>query len=254
MTHPSAPPPSTRPAALRRGMKDGLPIAFGYLAVAFSLGIAAKNAGLTAFQSFLASLLCNASAGEYAGFTVIAARAGLLEMAIITFVANARYLLMSTAMSQRMDPKCSGIHRIFMAFFITDEFFAINIARPGYLEPFYMYGAILVASPCWAVGTALGCMAGELLPGRLVSALSVALYGMFLAVIVPAARKDKVVLGLIVAAFGASFACSVLPGISALSEGTRTIVLTVALSAVAAALFPRPSAEEEIRARQEEKA
>lgn len=238
---------SNRRLALRQGLKDGFPIGLGYLAVAFSLGIAAKNAGLTPFQSLLASLLCNASAGEYAGFTVIAARAGLLEMAIITFVANARYLLMSTAMSQRMDPKTSMLHRLLMSFFITDEFFAINISRAGFLEPFYIYGAILVASPCWAVGTALGCMAGELLPARLVSALSVALYGMFLAVIVPAAKKDRVVLVLIVLAFAASFACSVLPVISALSEGTRTIILTVALSALAAALFPRPTAAEEVR-------
>lgn len=242
---------SSRRLALMQGLKDGLPIGLGYLAVAFSLGIAAKNAGLTPFQSFLASLLCNASAGEYAGFTVIAARAGLIEMAIITFVANARYLLMSTAMSQRMDPKSPLVHRLLMSFFITDEFFAINISRPGFLEPFYMYGAILVASPCWAVGTALGCVAGELLPAALVSALSVALYGMFLAVIVPAARKDRVVLGLILAAFAASFACAVLPGVSALSEGTRTILLTVVLSAAAAVMFPRPSAEEEIRAKQE---
>lgn len=236
-----------RLSALKQGMRDGFPIGLGYLAVAFSLGIAARNAGLDPVQSFLASLLCNASAGEYAGFTVIAARAGLMEMAIITFVANARYLLMSTAMSQRMAPGTSLIHRLLMSFFITDEFFAINISRPGFLEPVYMYGAILVASPCWAFGTAFGCMAGELLPQRLVSALSVALYGMFLAVIVPAARKDRVVLGLILAAFGASCACAVLPGISALSEGSRTIVLTVVLSALAAVLFPRPTAEEEIR-------
>lgn len=245
---------SRRGLALRQGMKDGFPIGLGYLAVAFSLGIAAKNAGLNPVQSFLASLLCNASAGEYAGFTVIAAKAGLLEMAVMTFVANARYLLMSCAMSQRMDPKSPMVHRFLMSFFITDEFFAIEISRPGYLEPFYMYGAILVASPCWAVGTALGCMAGELLPGRLVSALSVALYGMFLAVIVPAAKKDKVVLGLILAAFAASFACTLLPGISAWSEGTRTILLTVVISSVAAVVFPRPTAEEEVRRKGEAEA
>lgn len=227
-----------RRAALAQGMRNGVPIALGYFAVSFALGIAAKNAGLSPFQSFLASLLCNASAGEYAGFRVIAARSGLLTMAVMTFVANARYLLMSTAMSQRMDPKGHPIHRFLMSFFITDEFFAISIARPGYLEPFYHYGAVLVASPCWALGTALGCVAGELMPARAVSALSVALFGMFLAVIVPPARKNKVIAGLIPVCFAASFALSRLPLVSQLSEGTRTILLTVVIASAAAVLFP----------------
>lgn len=227
-----------RRAALAQGMRNGIPIGLGYFAVSFALGIAAKNAGLSPFQSFLASLLCNASAGEYAGFRVIAARSGLLTMAVMTFVANARYLLMSTAMSQRIDPNGHPIHRFLMPFFITDEFFAITIARPGYLDPFYHYGAVLVASPCWALGTALGCVAGELLPAQVVSALGVALFGMFLAVIVPPARKDKVIAGLILLCFAASFAMSRLPVVSGLSEGTRTILLTVVIASGAAALFP----------------
>lgn len=237
---------SHRRAALAQGARDGIPIGLGYFAVSFALGIAAKNAGLDPFQSFLASLLCNASAGEYAGFTVIAARSGLLTMAVMTLIANARYLLMSTAMSQRMAPKGNPVHRFLMSFFITDEFFAINIARPGYLEPFYLYGAVLVASPCWAFGTALGCVAGELMPLRAVSALSVALFGMFLAVIVPPARKNKVIAGLIPVCFAASFAMSRLPLVSELSEGTRTILLTVVIASAAAALFPHAEEQEEV--------
>lgn len=231
-----------RRAALAQGMRNGVPIGLGYFAVSFALGIAAKNAGLGPFQSFLASLLCNASAGEYAGFRVIAARSGLLTMAVMTFVANARYLLMSAAMSQRMDPKGHPVHRFLMSFFITDEFFAILIARPGHLDPFYHYGAVLVASPCWALGTALGCVAGELMPAQAVSALSVALFGMFLAVIVPPARKDKVIAGLILVSFAASFALSRLPLVSQLAEGTRTILLTVAIASVAAVFFPHEDA------------
>lgn len=227
-----------RRTALVQGMRNGVPIALGYFAVSFALGIAARNAGLSPFQGFLASLLCNASAGEYAGFTVIAARSGLLTMAVMTLIANARYLLMSTAMSQRMDPAGHPIHRFLMSFFITDEFFAISIVRPGYLDPFYLYGAVLAASPCWALGTALGCIAGELMPARAVSALSVALFGMFLAVIVPPARKNKVIAGLIPICFAASFALSRLPLVSRLSEGTRTILLTVVIASVAAVLFP----------------
>ena len=163
------------------GMRDGIPIGLGYLAVSFSLGIAAKTAGLNAFQSFLASLLCNASAGEYSGFTVIAADSSYFVIALATLVANARYLLMSCALSQRISKDTSIIHRLLLGFFVTDEFFGISISRSGKLNPFYTYGAILIGCPCWAFGSMLGTIAGNLLPLRIVSALSVALFGMFLA-------------------------------------------------------------------------
>ena len=192
--------------ALVRGMRDGVPIGLGYLAVAFSLGIAARNAGLNAFQGFLVSLLNNASAGEYAGFTTIAAGASYLEIAVVTRLA---------------------------------------ISCDGWLDPYYMYGAILVAAPSWAVGTALGVVVGNLLPARVVSALSVALYGMFLAIIIPPARKNKVVAALVLLSFALSFACGRLPLVSSLSSGTRTILLTVALSAGAALLFPVKDTEKE---------
>ena len=234
--------------ALGDRMRDGVPIGLGYFAVSFSLEKKKKNAGLTPFQGFLASLLCNASAGEYAGFTLIAAGATYLELAVVTLIANARYLLMSCAMSQRLDPAMPGFHRPLMAFHITDELFGIAIARPGCLNPFYSYGAVLVAAPCWAVGTALGAIAGGLLPLRLVSAFSVALYGMFLAVIIPAARQSKVIAGLIVLCFGASYGAAHLPAVSRVSGGTRTIILTVVLSAAAALLFPQNTEEDETNA------
>lgn len=226
------------------GMRDGIPIGLGYLAVSFALGIAAKNAGLTAFQGFLASILNNASAGQYAGFTMIAADAPYLEMMIATFIANARYLLMSGAMSQRMNPDTPFYHRFLMAYDVTDELFGIAIARPGYLIPRYTYGAVLVALPCWAAGTALGVIAGNLLPLRAVSAFSVALYGMFIAIIIPPARKNKVIAVLIIICFAASHAASWLPVISNLSGGTRTIILTVIISAAAAFLFPVKQSKE----------
>ncbi len=235
----------TKSQAFRAGFHDGIPIGLGYFAVAFALGVAARSAGMNPFQGFLASLLCNASAGEYAGFTVIAARSGYLEMALITLVANARYLLMSTAMSQRLDPAMKKIHRFGMAMYITDEIFAIEIARPGYLNPFYTYGAAAFASPMWAAGTALGIMAGNLMPVRLVSALSVALFGMFLAVIIPPARKDRVILGLVLACFIASWAVTKIPLLKDLSSGNRVIVLTVVLASVAAILFPHPAEEDD---------
>jgi predicted branched-subunit amino acid permease len=125
-----------------------------------------------------------------------------------------------------------------MVNYITDEFFGLAISRPGAINPYYSYGAILVAAPCWAAGTAIGVIAGNLLPLRAVSALNVALYGMFLAIIVPPAHKNKVIAGLILICFASSYAASWLPIVSNLSAGTRTIILTVAISAMAAILFP----------------
>ncbi len=228
----------------RNGMKDGIPIALGYLAVSFSLGIAARNVGLSAGQGFLVSILCNASAGEYAGFTCIGALATYLEIALASLVANARYMLMSCAMSQRLDPKMPFFHRFLMAFHVTDELFGIAIARHGYLNPYYSYGAAIVASPAWGIGTMLGVIAGNMLPVRLVSAFSVALYGMFLAVIIPPARKNKIVAALIVISFVLSYLAATLPVFSDISEGTRTIILTVVIASAAAILFPVPVKEE----------
>lgn len=220
------------------GMRDGFPIALGYFAVSFSLGIAARNAGLTPMQGFWASLLNNASAGEYAAFTLIAARVTYWEVAVITLIANARYLLMSCALAQRFAPEMPFFHRLLIGYDVTDELFGITIARPGPLNPYYTYGAILLAAPAWAIGTALGILAGNALPLRIVSALSVALYGMFLAIIIPPARKNRIVAALVLLSFALSFACNYLPGVSALSDGTRTIILTVVISAAAAVLFP----------------
>ena len=223
---------------LYEGMRDGFPIALGYFAVSFSLGIAARNAGLTPMQGFWASLLNNASAGEYAAFTLIAAKATYWEVAVITLIANARYLLMSCALAQRFAPETPFFHRLIVGYDVTDEIFGITIARPGYLNPYYTYGAILLAAPAWAIGTALGIMAGNVLPLRIVSALSVALYGMFLAIIIPTARKNRIVAGLVALSFALSFACEYLPGVASLSSGTRTILLTVLISGAAAVLFP----------------
>ena len=220
------------------GMRDGVPIGLGYFAVAFSLGIAARNAGLSALQGLVASLLCNASAGEYALFSSIGAGGGYLEIALVTLIANGRYLLMSTALSQRIDPSMPDFHRFLFGGLVTDEFFGINIARPGYLQPSYYYGAITVATPLWAVGTALGIIMGNLLPARVVSALSVALYGMFLAIIIPPARENKVVLGCVVLSFVLSGLFPLVPVLSGISSGNRTILLTLLIAGGAAVLFP----------------
>ena len=236
----------TRIKVFRHGMRDGIPIVLGYFAVAFTLGIAARNAGMNAWQGFLASALCTASAGEYAGFTVIAAGASYLEMAIVTLVTNARYLLMSCALGQRFSPDMPMRHRFLMGFTITDELFGIAIARQGKVNPWYSYGAVSLTLPAWAIGTACGVIAGNALPVRVVSALSVALYGMFIAIIIPPARKNRVVAVLVAVSFAASFLIRKLPVFGGMTDGMITILLTVAIAAVAALLFPAPGEDETV--------
>ena len=221
-----------------RGMRDGIPIALGYFAVSFSLGIAARSAGLTAFQAMLASFFNNASAGEFAAFTLIGSGAGYWEVALMTLIANARYLLMSCALSQKFSPETKLGSRMLVGFDVTDEIFGICISVPGHLNPCYAYGAMVLALPGWAIGTYLGVLLGNALPARLVSALSVALYGMFIAIVIPPARKNRVILGLVIVSMGLSALFALAPMFSGLSEGMRVIVLTVAISAGAALLFP----------------
>lgn len=226
------------------GVVDGLPIGLGYFAVSFSLGIFAKKIGLTPFQGFWASLLNLASAGEYALFTAIQDKVTYLEVAIAILIVNARYFLMSCALGQRFSPDTKFFHRFFVGYGITDEIFGISIARKGNVNPFYNYGAIAIAAPLWAIATSLGILAGTYLPVRIVNALSVALYGMFIAIIVPPCKKNIAITICVIASFASSYASSILPAISKLSAGTRTIILTVVISAIAAIVRPIDDSDE----------
>jgi len=221
-----------------RGLKAGIPIGLGYLAVSFTLGIAARSAGLTAFQATLTSFLINASAGEFVGFTLIGAGASFLEVAIMEAVANARYLLMSFSLSQKLHPKTGILHRMLIGWYVTDEVFGVSISAPGYLNPWYTYGAISLACPGWAVGTCLGVIMGNILPANVVSALSVGLYGMFIAIFVPESKKSRTVLIVVMVSMAMSFALARIPVFAGISEGIRTIILTVVLSAAAAVIAP----------------
>ena len=227
-----------RSKEITQGFRDGIPIALGYFAVAFSLGIIAKQAGLTAAIGFVSSFFTRASAGEYGVYTLVAAQATYVEIIAMCLVVNLRYMLMSAALSQKIAPGTSWWHRVLMACCITDEIFGISIARKGYCQPAYTYSAALISTLLWASGCATGIVAGGMLPPAIVAALSVALYGMFLAVIMPSARNDRYVFHAIIASFVLSGVCSVAPVVSEWSNGTRTIVLTIVISAIAAWLKP----------------
>ena len=234
-----------RRAVFMEGVHDGVPIALGYFVVAFTLGILAKTAGLSAWQGFVTSAVNIASAGEYAGFTVIAAQAPYLEIAVLTLVANARYFLMAAALAQRFAPDTPLLHRLAVSFGVTDEVFGITVARGGMVQPYYNYGALAISVPAWSAGTSAGILAGGILPAAAVSALSVALYGMFVWVILPPAKKSRPIAGMVLASFLLSLAATYAPLTSELSGGTRTIILTLLIAGVGAALFPVHEEQEE---------
>lgn len=225
-------------AVFKRGLKDGIPIGLGYFAVAFTLGIAAKNAGLSALQATIMSLTNNTSAGEFAALGIMSAGAPYIEMAISQAIINLRYLLMSCSLSQKLDPSFSLLHRFLVGYGVTDEIFGVSIGIPGRLNPFYTYGAICVAAPGWALGTCLGVVMGSVLPDRAVRALSVALYGMFLAVVIPPARTSKILAGVVAGSMALSFLFNRLPYFHFISSGMKIIILTVVIAGAAAILFP----------------
>ena len=215
-----------------KGMRDGVPIALGYFAVAFTLGITAGKAGMNALQSSLMSALMLASAGEFAAISMIGSGAGVMEMIVTTVVINMRYLLMSSALSQKVQQNRPFLHRIFMSYAVTDEIFGISMTVPGKLNPFYQYGAASVAAPGWVLGTFLGTMVGMILPAPVMSAMSVAIYGMFLAVVIPPARKNKIIAAVVVISMSVSLLFQSIPGLKNISSGFQIILLTVLISVV----------------------
>lgn len=221
-----------------KGIRDGIPISLGYLAVSFTLGIAAKNIGLTVVQASSMSVTNLTSAGEFAALGLIASGTAYLEMAITQLIINLRYCLMSCALSQKLDPQMPFFHRLLVAYGVTDEIFGVSVSVEGKLNPFYTYGLICIAAPGWVIGTGLGVAAGNVLPLRILSAMSVALYGMFIAVIIPPARKDKVLAGLIAVSMLASLLFTYFPLVREISSGFRIIILTIVIAGIAAVLFP----------------
>lgn len=221
-----------------KGMKDGLPVALGYLAVSFTLGIAAVKSGLTPFQAFATSALNNTSAGEFAVFSLIGAGVSYMEIALTTLILNMRYILMSCALSQKIDKNTPIVHRFLMAYDVTDEIFGLSIMSEGRLDPKYTYGLITISAPSWAIGTYLGAVMGSVMPAGVLSAMNLALYGMFIAVIVPPAKKDKTIAVVIAVSMLSSLMFSILPGLREISSGIVVIILTVVISLAAAILFP----------------
>ena len=221
-----------------RGMRDGIPICLGYFAVSFALGIAGRGVGMNAVQAFVMSLTMVASAGQFAAITLIGAGAGIIEMITTTVVVNLRYLLMSCSLTQKLSPETKLLHRLALSYCMTDEIFGLSISVDGFLRPVYTYGITMISVSGWCLGTVLGVVAGNILPALVTNALGVAMYGMFLAIIIPPAKENHFLGALVAVSMAASGLFSVLPYLKAISSGFRVIILTILIAGIAAVIHP----------------
>ena len=229
---------------IQNGLKDGVPICVGYFSVSFTFGMMAVQSGISPFHAVLISLLNLTSAGQFAGLTVIVSNASLMEMALTQLVVNIRYALMSVSLSQKLDDSVKMRSRLLIAYGNTDEIFAVASSKPGTVGAKYLYGLILLPVLGWVGGTLAGAVASTLLPGTVISALGVALYGMFIAIVVPPAKEHKEVRTVVLIALLLSCAFYYLPVLRQVSSGFMIIICTVAAAAVGAVLFPLKEGEE----------
>lgn len=220
------------------GMKAGLPVCIGYFSVSFGFGAMAIAQGLSIWQAILISASNLTSAGQFAGLTVIAAGAAIIEMLLTQLVINSRYALMSLALGQRLGQEVGTGKRLLVAFFNTDEVFALGMAQGKKLTAGFFAGAGVIAAIGWTLGTAMGAIAGSLLPESVRMALGVLLYGMFVAIVVPQAKEEKPILFSVVLALILSCLFAWMPGLNRISDGLAIVLCTCLAAAVCALLFP----------------
>ncbi len=222
----------------REGCKDAIPISLGYMAVSFAFGIEAAKIGMTTFQAAMTSLLNVTSAGQFSALEVIARNGSYVEIAILQLIINLRYMLMSCALSQKLDPKVNTLHRMGISYGVTDEIFGVSVLKKGTLYPMFSYGLIVTSVFGWVLGTVLGAVAGQLLPQRIISCLGLAIYGMFIAIIIPDTKESTAVAAVVIIAMLLSTVFAYAPYLKLISSGFRIIIITVVVAAVAAIVAP----------------
>ena len=222
----------------RTGVSRGLPVGMGYFSVSFGFGAMAVSQGVSVWDATLISLTNLTSAGQFAGLTVIVAAATLWEMILTQLIINSRYALMSLALSQRMGEKIGFFPRLFIAFINTDEIFALAMSRKEPLTVPYLLGLGLLPFLGWTGGTLLGALAGSVLPESIRTALGVMLYGMFVAIVIPPAKREKPVMAAVLLALVCSSCLDWVPLLRSISPGVAIVISTVVAAGIAAILFP----------------
>ena len=221
-----------------KGIKDGIPIALGYFSVSIAFGLMAVEAGCSWVEAMLISLTNLTSAGQFAGVTVLAHMGTYIEMALTQLVINSRYALMGISLSQKVNARFKGLWRVILGFAITDEIFAVAIGQEGEISRRYFAGLAIIPIIGWTSGTIVGAVLGNIMPEIITSALGVALYGMFIAVVVPKARENMHVLAVVIIAVIISVALRYIPVFSGISAGFAIIICAVIASAAGAVFFP----------------
>lgn len=221
-----------------KGIKDGIPICLGYFAVSITFGIQCGIGGLSIFEAVLISFTNLTSAGQFGGLELIVMKASYVEMLFTELILNIRYLLMSTSLSQKIEKETSLFHRLIVSHGITDEIFGVSMLVEGRLSPYYSYGVMSVAIIGWVGGTFVGSALGNVLSTDILNALAIAIYGMFIAVIIPPAKKNKVILLVVILSMVLSGLFEVLPILNMISSGFKIIIVTIIVAAFAAYKFP----------------
>lgn len=222
-----------------KGLKDGIPIALGYVSVSFTFGLQAVSLGLSWWEAALISLTNLTSAGQFAGLDIMARGGGFwIEMLCTQFIINLRYSLMSLSLSQKADQNLKGIHRWLTGFGITDEIFAVSMKNTDDISSKYMYGIILLPVLGWTGGTLMGAIAGNILPSVVISSLGIAIYSMFLAIIIPPAKKDSAVFKVVLIAVALSCILKFTPLLNNISSGFSIIICTIIAAVIGAIFFP----------------
>ena len=223
----------------KQGCQNAIPICLGYIAVSFVFGIEAVKIGMSVFQAGFTSLVNVTSAGQFSALDIIAREGSYIELIILQLIINLRYLLMSCALSQKLDPSITTLQRLVISYGVTDEIFALSFFKKGRLRPAYSYGLILVSVFGWVLGTVLGAFSGKILPHRLLSCLGLAIYGMFIAIIIPDTRKSKGALAVVLSSMALATIFNYVPVLAShISSGFRIIIITIVVAAAAAIIWP----------------
>ncbi|MDD7402522.1 MAG: AzlC family ABC transporter permease [Butyribacter sp.] len=230
---------------IKQGLKDGIPIALGYLSVSFTFGLMAVSAGMTWWQAVLISMVNLTSAGQFAGLEIMVTGGTLIEMALSQLVINLRYALMSLSLSQKVDKTLNTFYRFIVGAGVTDEIFAVAMSREKKVSRYYMFGLIAIPYLGWAGGTLAGAMLGNILPEIVRSSLGIAIYGMFLAIIIPKAKEDTSVLKVIIIAVILSCCFRWIPVLKQVSSGFVIIICAVTASLIGAIFYPLPEEDKE---------
>lgn len=219
------------------GMKKGIPVALGYFAVSFSFGVMASE-GITPLMATIISATNLTSSGQYAGVQLMMRNASYIEIVLTVLLINLRYSLMSISLSQRIDPNMKIGTKLLIGFGITDEIYALSITSPHKLTAKYMFGLISLPFLGWVSGTAVGAFGAQFFNEDLLKAMGIALYAMFIAIIIPDARRSKPILLVILIASAISCAFYYIPGIKEIGLGFKIIIATIVASLIGAIFFP----------------